>query len=232
MVDPATANVAYDRRRGEPRSARRQGAGGDCIDCGICVEVCPTGIDIRDGLQYQCINCGLCIDACDQVMDRIGAPLGLIRFASEHELAGAPAPQGLGGRPRVAVYGALLLVFSMLGVGYLAERSLLLVDVLRDHGALLRETAEGRIENAYTLKLMNLDDAPRQYRIAVSGLPGLQIVGAEQFAVEPGSIRPVAVTVVAPGAATPSGIQPIAFEIAAVEDPATRVREKSSFVLP
>lgn len=114
----------------------------------------------------------------------------------------------------------------------LAERSLLLVDVLRDRGALSRETAEGRIENAYTLKLMNLDAAPRHYRIAVSGLPGLEIVGAGQFAVEPGSIRPVAVTVAAPGAAMPSGIQPIAFEIAAVEDPATSVREKSSFVLP
>ncbi|PKO88000.1 MAG: cytochrome c oxidase accessory protein CcoG [Betaproteobacteria bacterium HGW-Betaproteobacteria-12] len=232
MFDPTTANVAYDRRRGEPRRTRGQGAGGDCIDCGICVEVCPTGIDIRDGLQYQCINCGLCIDACDQVMGRIGAPRGLIRFASEHELAGAPAPQGLGGRPRVAVYGALLLVFSALGVGYLAERSLLLVDVLRDRGALSRETAEGRIENAYTLKLMNLDDAPRQYRVAVSGLPGLEIVGSEQFTVAAATIRPVSLTVSAPGGVLPSGIRPIVFEVVAAHDPATRVREPSSFALP
>ncbi|HEX6736563.1 MAG TPA: cytochrome c oxidase accessory protein CcoG [Azonexus sp.] len=232
MFDPTTATVAYDRQRGEPRSARRQGgSGGDCVDCGICVEVCPTGIDIRDGLQYQCINCGLCIDACDQVMDRVGAPSGLIRFASEAELAGAPKPTGFGARPRVAVYAALLLAFSGLGGWLLAERSLLLVDVLRDRGALARESADGRIENAYTLKLMNLDDAPRHFRVAVSGLPGVEIVGADRFAVEPGSIRPVTLTVAAPNDGE-SGIRPIAFEIAAEHDAATRVRERSSFVLP
>ncbi len=233
MFDPTTANVGYDRQRGEPRNVGRQaGQTGDCIDCGICVQVCPTGIDIRDGLQYQCINCGLCIDACDQVMDRIGAPRGLIRFASEQELAGRAKPQGLAGRPRLGVYAALLLVFVGLGGWTLNQRSLLLVDVLRDRGALLRETPEGRIENAYTLKLMNLDDAPRHYKIAVSGLPGLEIVGAQEFSAEPGSIRPVSITVSAPGEGMPSGIQPIRFEIVGKDTPAVRVQEKSSFVLP
>jgi cytochrome c oxidase accessory protein FixG len=227
MFDPATANVAYDRQRGEPRRGS-----GDCVDCGICVEVCPTGIDIRDGLQYPCINCGLCIDACDQVMGRIGTPRGLIRFASENELAGRQRPGGLGSRPRVLVYVVLLLASVLLATGYLAERSLLRVDVLRDRGALSRETAEGGIENAYTLKLMNLADVPRQFQVTVSGLPGLEIVGRDRFSVAPGSIRPVAVTVAATAAGLPTGIRPIAFEIVAEDDPAIRVREASSFVLP
>lgn len=233
MFDPTTANVSYDRQRGEPRNVKHQaGATGDCIDCGICVQVCPTGIDIRDGLQYQCINCGLCIDACDQVMDKIGAPVGLIRFASERELAGQPKPKGLRSRPRVALYASLLLMVSGLGVWTVSQRSPLLVDVLRDRGALLRETSEGRIENAYTLKLMNLDDVSRKFKVAVNGLPGLEIVGVDEFSAEPGSIHPVSITVSAPGDSEQSGIQPIHFEIVAKHDPAIRVQEKSSFVLP
>ncbi|MCE1240144.1 MAG: cytochrome c oxidase accessory protein CcoG [Azonexaceae bacterium] len=233
MFDPTTKNVAYDGQRGEPRNARRQaGNTGDCIDCGICVQVCPTGIDIRDGLQYQCINCGLCIDACDQVMTKIGAPTGLIRFMSEKELAGEAQPTGLLGRPRVALYASLLLVFSLLGAWTLADRSLLLVDVLRDRGALHRETADGTIENAYTVKLMNLDETPRSFNIEVYGLPGIGIVGEHEFTVDAGSIRPLFLTVAMPADTPVSGIQPIRFRISALHDPATSVMERSSFVLP
>jgi cytochrome c oxidase accessory protein FixG len=233
MFDPTTKNVAYDAQRGEPRNTRRQvGNTGDCIDCGICVQVCPTGIDIRDGLQYQCINCGLCIDACDQVMTKIGAPTGLIRFMSEKELTGDTQPKGLAKRPRVAVYASLLLVFSILGAWTLANRSLLLVDGLRDRGALHRETAEGTIENAYTLKLMNLDETTRTFRIDVTGLPDIGIVGEHEFTVEAGSIRPLSLTLAMPGDTTKRGIQPIHFHISAKHDPALSVEEKSSFVLP
>lgn len=233
MFDPATANVSYDMQRGEPRNVRCQaGSTGDCIDCGICVQVCPTGIDIRDGLQYQCINCGLCIDGCNQVMDKIGTPRGLIRFVSENELAGRPKPNGLVKRPRVAVYASLLIIFGAMAAWTLSHRSLLLVDVLRDRGAMMRETAEGRIENAYTLKLMNLDSTQKTYRIAVNGIPNLQIEGEREFSAEPGSIRPISVTVSSPAGGTVQGIQPIHFEIVAVDDPNTRVQEKSSFYLP
>ncbi|WP_298398694.1 cytochrome c oxidase accessory protein CcoG [uncultured Azonexus sp.] len=233
MFDPDTRNVAYDLARGEPRNSRRQaGSSGDCVDCGICVQVCPTGIDIRDGLQYQCINCGLCIDACDQVMDKIGAPRGLIRFMSEREAGGETSTRGWIGRPRVAAYAALLLVFSLLAGWTLGERSLLLVDVLRDRGALHRETADGTIENAYTLKLMNLDEKRRSFTVDVSGPANIGIVGEREFTVEAGSIRPVSLTLAVPADSGASGIQPIQFRIWDQDRPASSVLEKSSFVLP
>ena len=232
MFDPATRNVAYDHPRGEPRSLRRQaGTTGDCIDCGICVEVCPTGIDIRDGLQYQCINCGLCIDACDQVMDKIGAPRGLIRFASENELAGRVAAPGMLWRPRLAVYAGVLVVVAGLTAWTLDQRSLLRVDVLRDRGALARETADGQIENAYTLKLANIADRPRRFIVTVDGPLTLKIVGDSEFAVAAGSLTPVSVTVSAPAGEQLPGIVPIRFAVAAADDPAVRVGERSSFAL-
>ncbi|NMG30644.1 cytochrome c oxidase accessory protein CcoG [Aromatoleum evansii] len=231
MFDRNTATVSYDIRRGEPRQARGGAGGGDCIDCGICVEVCPTGIDIRDGLQLGCINCGLCIDACDTVMTRVGKPIGLIRFASERELAG-PASAARGGRPRLAVYGGLLLAVVALGAWSLGQRSLLQVDVLRDRGALLRETPAGRIENAYTLKLKNLDDAPREFVVEVSGVPGIELVGERAFAVAAGSVRPVSLTLSAPGDTALSGVRPITFRVAAAQDAAASVVEPSSFILP
>jgi len=234
MFDATTTSVAYDARRGEPRGARRQAvaapAQGDCIDCGICVQVCPTGIDIRDGLQYQCINCGLCADACDDVMEKTGAPQGLIRFASERELAGKPLPP-LSRRPRVAIYGALLVALLAFGGWTLAQRSLLLVDVLRDRGALLRESAEG-IENAYTLKLMNRSELPQNFEISVAGVPGLRIVGNTVHRIASGSIRPVQLTLAAPEASGLSGMQPIRIEIRSKQRPDIGVVEKSTFALP
>ena len=226
MFDSTTRTVSYDVARGEPRKGQ---GGGDCIDCGICVQVCPVGIDIRDGFQYPCINCGLCVDACDEVMIRVAKPVGLIRFASEQELAGAPRRSS---RPRLAVYAGLIGVFVALGAWTLAQRSLLRVDVLRDRGSLSRETADGRIENAYTLKLINMAEQARDFEVAVSGLPGIELLGTQRFAGEAGSIREVRVTVVAPPDAGKPGASPIAFVVQAAGDPASRVTEKSTFVLP
>ena len=233
MFDTNMRTVSYDHQRGEPRQlARQSGTSGDCIDCGICVQVCPTGIDIRDGLQYQCINCGLCADACNTVMERVKLPTGLIRFASENELSGqTPAPKAWG-RPRTLAYGGLLLFFTLIGVLNLEQRSPLLVDILRDRGALLREMADGRIENAYTLKLMNRIEAPQSFVVEVSGVPGLEIIGQNEFATDAGSIRPIQLTLSAPAESGLSGIQPIQFRIAAKYSPSIHVLEKSSFVLP
>jgi cytochrome c oxidase accessory protein FixG len=241
MFDPATRQVGYDHQRGEPRAARRQDkAAGDCIDCAICVEVCPTGIDIRNGLQYQCINCGLCIDACDQVMQRLKLPTGLIRFASENELnlrstlgpAAVPVLLEIAQkRPRIIIYASLIAAFAGLGAWTLSQRTLLVVDVWRDRGALLREMPDGRIENAYTLKLTNQADTPRRIEISADGLPGLEIVGARQFDIPAGSIQPIQLTLAAPSSANLSGLQAIALEISSPQD-GLLVRQSSRFALP
>ncbi|PKO57552.1 MAG: cytochrome c oxidase accessory protein CcoG, partial [Betaproteobacteria bacterium HGW-Betaproteobacteria-19] len=226
---------------------------GDCVDCSLCVQVCPTGIDIRDGLQYQCIDCGLCIDACDEVMTRIARPTGLIRFASESEL-GAPAPSSsptrsapssprssspprspiLAGllRPRALVYLGFLVAFTMAGIWLVAERIPLRVDVLRDRHALFQEAADGSIENTYTLKLMNMLEAPRAFRIRVEGLAGARIVGPDTFQLARGSVLPVPVTVAARPEPGKSGAQEIRFHIKAVDGPPTAITERSAFLLP
>ncbi|MDE2583830.1 MAG: cytochrome c oxidase accessory protein CcoG [Betaproteobacteria bacterium] len=244
MFDPDSRSTSYDARRGEPRGVRSQGSQGDCVDCGICVQVCPTGIDIRDGLQYQCINCGLCIDACDTVMAKTGRPAGLIRFASERELSLAlsqPLPQSSAPaklarspwqRPRVLVYIGVFALFSALGAWTLAQRSLLLVDVLRDRGTLLRETASGEYESAYTLKLMNLAEGDRHVRIAVSGVPGIHLVGKGEYLAPAGAVMPVQVTVAVPGDTGLSGIQTIHFQASGDGDPHIQRDEPSTFVLP
>ncbi len=230
MVDANTKTVAYDINRGEPRSNKRNASGsGDCIDCGICVQVCPTGIDIRNGSQYQCINCGLCIDACNDVMKKIAKPLGLIRFMSENQLLETPKKQN---RFRLAAYGCLLIIFTGLAVGTLSNRELLLVNVIRDRGQLYRETADGRIENVYTLKLMNLDDHPHAYTLAAEGLPDLNIISTSEFNVKSGSIQPETVTVSAPTNSKHSGVIPIKFVITSNDQAHLTAREKTIFIFP
>lgn len=252
MFDADTATISYDARRGEPRGRRGAAklapiggevanpvvrAGGDCVDCTLCVQVCPTGIDIRDGLQYQCINCGLCADACDDVMTRVGSPTGLIRMASERELADPALPPSsararVSRGPRALTYLVALVVFSVLGASMLANRTPLIVDVLRDRSALLREGTDGSIENAYTLKLMNLLERPRVFRVALEGAAGLRIVGHDTFEVDGGSVLPVPITVAGSAASGLNGRQEIRFRITALDDPAIAVAEATSFLMP
>ena len=151
MFDRNTLIISYDQQRGEPRGARKKGSDyralglGDCIDCTICVQVCPTGIDIRNGLQYECIACGACVDACDAVMDKVGYPRGLVRYATQNSIEGKRVRLL---RPRIVVYAALLLALMLSFAWAVTHRIPLLVDVLRDRNALYRETADGQIENA------------------------------------------------------------------------------------
>ena len=224
MFDPATRSVSYDLPRGEPRRATGNPQAGDCIDCGICVQVCPTGIDIRHGQQYECINCGLCIDACDQVMTRIGSPTGLIRFAPEQT---APAPWHR--RPRVLTYALLLLAFAALGVWTLSQRSLLRVDILRDRNVLARETADGRIENAYQLQVMNLSEAAQHYQVSLDGESPLEIVGERSITVDAGSILPLQLTLSAGAEALPPGSHPVVFHVVSGT---MQARESSTFRMP
>ena len=155
MFDKDTLIISYDKARGEPRGSRKKAldhrsAGlGDCIDCTICVQVCPTGIDIREGLQYQCIACAACVDACDQVMERMNYPKGLIQYTTENAAAGQPVRLF---RPRLLVYGLILVALAVaLGVS-LGLRTPLELDVIRDRNALYRQTSDGMVENVYTLK--------------------------------------------------------------------------------
>ena len=184
MFDRDTLVIAYDTRRGEPRGSRSRKtdpkvAGlGDCIDCSICVQVCPTGIDIRDGLQYECIGCAACIDGCDQVMDKMGYPRGLIRYASENALTHGQAASSIWRRllrPRTVFYTAVLLAIATTAGVALYLKNPIKMDVMRDRGVLARESSPGVMENVYRIQIMNTDEVPRTFRLTVDGLPGIRI---------------------------------------------------------
>jgi len=203
MFDRDTLLITYDGTRGEPRGARSRKADykaqglGDCVDCGICVQVCPTGIDIREGQQYECIGCAACIDGCDQVMDKMGYPRGLIRYATLNAV-----DEHLGWRdmikrvfrPRVMVYSAILWIIIGAVAAALVYRVPVKIDVIRDRGALAREVEGGLIENVYRLRVMNTDEEPRHYVISASGLRGLRVEGLSQpLSIGPASSQLIAV---------------------------------------
>lgn len=169
MFDPDTLVISYDQARGEPRGSRKRGAAkgahqGDCIDCQLCVQVCPTGIDIRNGLQYQCIGCALCVDACNSVMDKMDAPRGLIRYASENSLLGKPSHII---RPRLIGYSIVLVLMTSLLAVQLLSRSMVEFSVIRDRQALYVINSDGLIENRYTLKIANKAQALRHFHVQV-----------------------------------------------------------------
>ncbi|QDH69835.1 4Fe-4S dicluster domain-containing protein [Marilutibacter alkalisoli] len=180
-----TTSIVDEGLKAEPLPKFAPEALGDCIDCTLCVQVCPTGIDIRNGLQYECIACGACIDACDRVMDKMGYPHGLIRYSTQNAIDGKPTRVL---RPRMLVYGSLLLVLCMAWAWGVGNRSPLIAEVLRDRNTLYREAGDGRIENGYTLKLVNKTLDPQRYGLAVqvpegivlSGAPAVIEVGAEE----------------------------------------------------
>jgi len=178
MFDRNTLIIAYDEKRGESRGSRKRGDDykakglGDCIDCTMCVQVCPVGIDIRNGLQYECIACGACIDACDQVMDKMEYPRGLIRYTTHNSMAGEKTRIL---RPRILIYGTLLLAIATAAVVSLANRQMLAMNVLHDRHPLYRVLDDGRLENGYQLKIMNRDQVNHSYAVEVEGLPDMEI---------------------------------------------------------
>ncbi len=196
---------------------------GDCIDCTMCVQVCPVGIDIRNGLQYECIACGACIDACDEVMDKVGYPRGLIRYSTQNAIDGKPTRVL---RPRIIVYAVLLAALVAAWTWGVAHRSPLIADVLRDRNALYRETATG-IENGYTLKLANKTDREQGYVVALRGGQGLQLRDPGTIVVPAGDVVSVPVTVT--GASASRGRQPIEFEVRATDGTVEKTVESSFF---
>lgn len=240
MFDPDTLVITYDPERGEPRGARKKGGDneklGDCVDCNLCVVVCPTGIDIRKGIQYECIGCGACIDACDPVMDKIGKPRGLIRYTTENALAkhfGASEVMGHILRPRIILYSAILLLICLAAAWSLANRVPLMVDVIRDRSVLSREGDDGSIENVYNLKFMNTTEASQRYRVTVDGLVGVKLA-EDELVVEVESAKNHESTVVVrvPPESGQKGANTIYFNIKAESDDKIAVREKASFLMP
>ena len=203
---------------------------GDCIDCTVCVQVCPTGIDIRDGLQYECIACGACIDACDSVMDKMGYPRGLVRYSTENAIEGKPTRIL---RPRVLVYGTLLGVLLAAWGWSVLHRSAFIVDVLRDRNALYRLAEGGAVENTYTLKLVNKQSRPHAFEVTVGQAGPVTLPGAPlRLEAGPEAVLSVPLTLRA-GAGAVSGRAELQLVVRRLgEEPATIVHELSFFGPP
>ncbi|MFZ3173271.1 MAG: cytochrome c oxidase accessory protein CcoG [Thiobacillus sp.] len=234
MFDSDTLTVTYDTSRGEPRGSRSKRADykalglGDCVDCSVCVQVCPTGIDIRDGLQYECIGCAACIDGCDQIMDKMGYPRGLIRYTTENVVKGKYPDSGILKhvlRPRTIIYTVLLALLSGAFVYSLATRVPLRVDVIRDRVALSKETDEGLIENVYRLQLINKDGQPHRYTLQAQGIDGLQVVTAgREIAAAPLQTIDIPVSLIADPVELKGRSIEVTFTIQAIDDP--RIRDE------
>jgi cytochrome c oxidase accessory protein FixG len=234
MFDKHTLIITYDAQRGEPRGARGRRADprakrlGDCIDCTLCVQACPTGIDIRKGLQLECIACAACIDACDSVMDKMKYPRGLVRYSTQATMEGEPT-KAL--RPRIVIYGALLLALVAGFIIAVAHRQLVELDVLRDRNALYRELSGGEIENVYTIRLVNKDTQPHEMRVSLRGLfDGVIDADRESYVVPAGAVVSAAVRIRTP-ANSVSGGRDVEI-IAAAVDEDIEVVEKARFIAP
>ena len=244
MFDRDTLIVTYDVSRGEGRGPRPRSDTpevykakglGDCIGCDLCVQVCPTGIDIRNGLQYECISCSACIDVCNTVMDKMHYPKGLIRYSTQNAMVqkltdGAILKRVL--RPRVLVYSAVLLVIVSAMLWSLMARTPLKVDVVRDRGTVSRMVGQGMVENVYRLQIMNATEIEQVYDVKVSGIEGLRVVQNAPVTIHAVGSRwfPVRVQVLA--SATSSGAHPITFEVISTIDPSIHVAEKATFLVP
>ncbi|EJL03735.1 MULTISPECIES: cytochrome c oxidase accessory protein CcoG [Pseudomonas] len=234
MFDKDTLTISYDTARGEIRGPRKRDVNpaniglGDCIDCQMCVQVCPTGIDIRDGLQMECIGCAACIDACDSIMDKMGYARGLIKYTSEHQLQGGKTHLL---RPRLIGYTAVLLV--MIGALALAlvQRPMVSLDVSKDRG-LFRENSAGQIENIYSLKIINKTQQRQEYLLSLVDGDGFILQGKTQLTLAPGEIVDVPVSVAMLSERPRSGSQEMTFKVADSDEPEIYSVAKSRFVAP
>ena len=240
MFDKDTLIVTYDAERGEPRGARARKADykalnlGACVDCSLCVQVCPTGIDIRKGLQYECIGCGACVDVCDTVMDKLGYARGLVKYSTDNAMRQHwSQAQTLRHvlRPRVLVYTAILGAIVTAMLVSLTLRTPFKVDVVRDRGVMARIVSDGKIENVYRLQVMNATEAAQRYKITATGLPGLLVSSEAVVPVASTEARWVAVRVQAPFDTAAPGSHAIRFEIESLDTPG-HLSEKSVFLVP
>ena len=248
MFDKDTLIISYDEERGEPRGSRSKKADpatmglGSCIDCGLCVQVCPTGIDIRKGLQYECIGCAACIDVCDGIMDKMGYAPGLVRYATQNGLTQKFDRKQMIQRilrPRVLVYTAILCIICTLFAVSLFTRSPFRVDVVRDRSTLARIVEDGKVENVYRLQIMNAAEKTQRYRIQVEGIAGLNIPANAVVEVQAAEARWVTVGAQIPfeaGQQIGPGVHVIHFRVeriaADAAEEAVSIQEKSTFMVP
>ena len=245
LTDMDSMVIAYDADRGESRGSRPRAADpkvlglGDCIDCTLCVQVCPTGIDIRDGLQNECIACAACIDVCDEVMGKMNYPAGLIRYSSGNGIAEKLTPRQMlkrVWRPRVWLYGLLLLVAASVFIAGLSLRKGFAVDVIKDRGVMARETGNGDIENVYRLQIMNGTEHAQTYTASANGLPGLTLVTRPELTVPATGIGSLMIRLSLTRDAAQSyrgKASPIMFRVQTAENGQVEVtEEKSTFVVP
>lgn len=234
MFDQDTLIVSYDPRRGEKRGPRKKDTDykaqglGDCIDCKMCVQVCPTGIDIRDGLQIECIGCAACIDACDDIMDKMNYPKGLISYTTEHNLSGRKTHLL---RPRLIGYAVALVAMIGLFAWAVATRPLVELDVLKDR-VLFRENERGYIENVYTLKIMNKAQRDMTYVISADGLDGLIYEGKREVRALAGEVYSFPVELSIAPEKLPSSANNIVFHVQSADDPSIKNDADSRFIGP
>ncbi|MEE9342745.1 MAG: cytochrome c oxidase accessory protein CcoG [Gammaproteobacteria bacterium] len=236
MFDKDTLVISYDEPRGEPRGSRKRGVNsaekglGDCVDCTLCVQVCPTGIDIRNGMQYECIGCAACIDVCDQVMGKMGYEKGLVRYTTENAMAGARSKTL---RPRIVMYIILLMALTIGLVYAISQRVPLELDIIRDRNSLYRETNQGLVENVYSLRLINMDDEPHSYKLSISGIEGMQLVMQKaDIKLDSGEILAVPVSIQIDPIVLTSASSDIYFHLVATDNPALSRVEVGRFVGP
>lgn len=246
MFDHDTLVISYDEARGEPRGARKKNAEpkagekplGDCINCTACVQVCPTGIDIRDGLQYQCIGCAACIDACNEIMDKMGYQRGLIRYTTEavlnKEYTDADIKKKML-RPKVVGYGGVLLISIIALVVGVATRATMQIDIIKDRGVMVRENKQGLLENAYTLHISNASDETQVVTASVTGFDDIYLTGLPEkgIVVKGGEIVNVPVQVSTQPEYARKGAHPIEFTFKyrfEKSDEIREIKEKATFI--
>jgi cytochrome c oxidase accessory protein FixG len=241
MFDKDTLIITYDTKRGEPRGSRSRKADykaqglGECINCTMCVQVCPVGIDIREGLQYECISCAACVDACDEIMDKVSYPRGLIRYSTERAMNEGWDKRAILQhvfRPRILVYLSILSLIVIVFVTSLFLRSPFRADVVRDRATLARYVEDGKIENVYRIQIMNVSERSQSYTITADGLPGVEaIVGVSgDITIGAAKTQWVPVNVRVPANAGGKGSHTIHFNI--LEGDGRQVREKAAFLIP
>src|SRR5690554_4751355 len=233
MFDQDTVTVSYDAKRGEPRGGRSRKKDpkelglGDCIDCYMCVQVCPTGIDIRNGLQYECVNCGACVDACNDVMDKMGYPKQLISFTTQRRLEGGQTKVF---RLKSVGYGAALVVLSALLVLDIVLRIPLEFDVIRDRNTLYRLNAEGWVENVYTLRISNKSQEPQTFTISAGGIEDIQWYGPQQIELAPESTESLPITLAVDPYFMDVPMKEVTFEITSEQDARIRRTVNTNFI--